>query len=198
MRSTFARLRNHTVTGFIFIMPVLIVLAVLGSFWKHLLKVGGMFSRLFRVDTVLGPSGDAVAAVLFFLLVCVVAGFLVRVSALRKLSEQIDLQLNRVIPGYAKVRTQATKRIGTDKADEALFDACLVRVQELWQPGYIIEPNADGTQTVFVPQAPTLTSGKVYVVEPGCVRKLDVDSGVLDAYLKKLGKGILSRAVANA
>jgi uncharacterized membrane protein len=192
MYAALARLRNRTVTGFLFIMPVLITLAILGKFWKHLLKVGSTLSRLLSVDTALGPSGDAVAAVLFFLLVCIVAGFLTRISFLRNISEQIDLHLNRLIPGYSQVRTEATKKIRVGKSDEPLFDACLVKVEEVWQPGYIIESNADGTQTVFVPQAPTLIVGQVYVVEPGRVRKLGVDSTALNAYLKRLGKGIMS------
>src|SRR5262245_51433281 len=75
-----------------------------------------------------------------------------------------------------------------------LFDACLVKVQELWQPGYIIEPNVDGTLTVFVPQAPIVALGQVYIVEPGRVRKLDIDSAALNARLKVLGKGVLGAA----
>lgn len=54
------RLRNRVVSGFIFIMPVLITVLILGQFWKHLLKVGNTLSRVLRIDTVLGPSGDAV------------------------------------------------------------------------------------------------------------------------------------------
>src|SRR5262245_13666326 len=149
----FARLRNLTVSGFIFIMPVLIMVLILGQFWKQLLRIGGALSRLFRVDTVLGPSGDAVVAVVFFLVVCLVAGFLTRISFLRKISEEIDVKLDQWIPGYGKVRSDATKKVGFKKAEE-LFDTCLVKVQELWQPGYIIETNDDRTQTVFVPQAP--------------------------------------------
>ena len=44
MRETWVRLRQHMITGFLFIMPVLITLAVLGRFWKDLLRVGGVFS----------------------------------------------------------------------------------------------------------------------------------------------------------
>src|SRR5262245_28938706 len=97
---TLARLRNSIVSGFIFIMPLLITVLILGQFWKHLLKIGSTLSKLLRVDTVLGPSGDAVAAVLFFVLVCLVAGLLTRISFLRKVSEQIDTKLNQLIPGY--------------------------------------------------------------------------------------------------
>ena len=194
MRAVFALLRNHIVTGFIFIMPVLITIAVLMRFSKSLLKIGKTFSTLLRVDTVLGPSGDAIMAVLFFLFICTVAGFLIRISFLKTVSERIDRKLNDLIPGYSQIRSQATRKIPQDKSEEPLFDACLVQVQELSQPGYVIEQNPDGTQTVFVPQAPTFATGQVYVVDPGRIKKLDIDSAALNAHLKRLGKGIISRA----
>ena len=108
-----ARLRNLMVSGFIFIMPVLITVLILGQFWKQLLRVGSALSRMLRIDTVLGPSGDAVAAVVFFVVVCLIAGFLTRISFLRRVSEQIDEKLNQLIPGYSQVRTEATKKVGS-------------------------------------------------------------------------------------
>jgi uncharacterized membrane protein len=193
MRAFFSRLRKLIVTGFIFIMPVLISLAVLMRFWKHILKVGSLLSRLLRIDTVFGPSGDAVVAVIFFLCVCLLAGLLIRVSFLRRLSERMDHKLNDWIPGYNQLRSETTKKLGVEKAEEPLFDACLVKMQELWEPGYIIEQNPDGTDTVFVPQAPAFTNGQVYVVDPSRIRKLNITSAALNAYLNKLGKGIMSR-----
>jgi len=188
-----ARLRNRIVTGFIFIMPVLITLVILGQFWKHLLNVGSTLSRLLKVDTVLGQAGDAVAAVLLFVVVCLLAGFLARVSFLRRISEQIDEKLDRLIPGYGEVRSATHKKIGAGRSDE-VFETCLVKIGEIWQPGYIIEPNLDGTQTVFVPGAPTVAAGQVYIAEPGQLRKLDIDSAALNARLKILGRGILRSA----
>jgi uncharacterized membrane protein len=195
MRAFFSRLRQLIVTGFIFIMPVLISLAVLMRFWKHILRVGALLSRLLRIDTVFGPSGDAVVAVLFFLCVCIVAGFLIRVSFLRRISERIDHKLNDLIPGYSQIRSEATKKVGVEKAEEPVFDACLVKMQELWEPAYIIEENPDGTDTVFVPQAPAFTTGQVYVVDPSRIKKLNIDSAALNAHLKGLGKGIMNRIV---
>jgi uncharacterized membrane protein len=192
MRAIFSRIRNHIVTGFIFVMPVLVTLAVLMRFWDHMLKIGGRLSKLTRIHTVVGPSGDAVVAVLFFLFVCVVAGGLIRVSFLRRLSERIDRRLNDLIPGYSQVRSEARKKIGVEKSEEPVFDACLVRMQELWQPGYIIEMNPDGTETVFVPQAPAFNTGQVYVVDPSRIKKLDINSAALNADLHRLGKGIVS------
>lgn len=193
----FARLRNRIVSGFIFIMPVLITVLILGQFWKHLLKVGSGLSKLLRINTVLGPAGDAVAAVLFFVVVCLVAGFLTRISFLRRISEQIDEKLNGLIPGYSQVRTQATKKVGLGKVEEPRHETCLVKTGELWQPGYLVESHADGTHTVFVPQAPLAGVGQVYVAGPGRVRKLDLDSAALNARLKQLGRGVLERVGAS-
>jgi uncharacterized membrane protein len=188
-----ARLRNHVVTGFIFIMPVLITIAVIMKFWNQLLKLGGRISQLLRVDTVLGPSGDAVMAVLLFLLVCVVAGYLVRFSFLKRVSERIDQQLNTFIPGYTQLRSETRKKVGVETTQpEPAFDACLVKVEELWEPGYIIDRNFDGTLTVFVPQAPTLAYGHVYVADPSQLKMLGIDSVALAARLKQLGKGVIA------
>lgn len=187
----FSRLRNRIVSGFIFIMPVLITLVILSQFWKHLLKVGSTLSRLMKIDTVFGPPGDAVVAVVFFVVVCLVAGFLVHFSFLKKFSEQVDTYLDRMIPGYSQVRTETTRKIGVGKTDDPRFETCLVKVGAFWQPAYLIESNADATQTVFVPQAPTFATGQVYIVETAHVRKLDIDSAALNARLKALGKGVL-------
>ena len=188
----FARLRNRIVSGFIFIMPVLITVLILGQFWKRLLKIGGSLSKALKIDTILGPSGDAVAAVVFFVVVCLVAGFLTHISFLRRASERVDEKLNQLIPGYSQVRTEAAKKVGLAKDEEPRYDACLVKVGDLWQPGYLVESNEDGTHTVYVPQAPLGAVGQVYVAKLEQVRRLDLDSAALNARLKQLGKGVLA------
>jgi uncharacterized membrane protein len=194
MHAAWIRLRSHIVTGFIFIMPVLITLAVLMKFWSHLLKGGSRLAKLLHVNTVFGPPGDAVMAVLFFLFICIVAGFLIRFSFLKTMSERIDRQLNALIPGYGQLRSEARNKIGgEEEKKKPSFDACLVKVQDLWQPGYLIERNGDGTWTVFVPEVPGLTAGHVYVADSARIRKLEIASAVLDGYLKILGKGLPSR-----
>lgn len=55
------------------------------------------------MNTVFGPPGDAVMAVLFLLFICIVAGFLIRFSFLKTISERIDRQLNALIPGYGQL-----------------------------------------------------------------------------------------------
>jgi uncharacterized membrane protein len=194
MRASLARLRNHVVTGFIFVMPVLITVAVIEKFWSRLLAVGGKLSKLLRVHTLLGPSGDAVMAIAFFLLVCIAAGYLVRFSFLKRISERIDERLSDLVPGYSQVRAETKRKVGVEPERETVFPACLLKVHDLWQPGYVIEELPDGTQTVFVPRAPAVGSGQVYVADPSQLKRLTIDSAALNTRLRQLGKGMLHAA----
>src|SRR5215467_6416568 len=106
MRSVYRICRNHIITGFIFLMPVLIALAVISKFWSSLLKMGNRVSKLIHVHTLLGPNGDAIMAVILFLLLCVIAGFLVKMSVFKKLSDSLDETLASFIPGYTDVKKQ--------------------------------------------------------------------------------------------
>ncbi len=193
MRSLFRKLRNHIVTGFLFVMPILICLAVLGKFWNDLLKYGERLSKLLHLHTLLGPAGDAVLAIILFLLICTGAGFFIRITYLKRLRDSIDEKLGQIIPGYNQLKSQTQKQIGVEKKADHIYPACLVSVQEVWQPGYVIEDNEDGTNTVFVPQAPSHAGGQVYIVPEVRLRRLQIDSKTLNSRLQQFGKGIGGR-----
>jgi len=190
MKSIFLKLRKHIITGFIFVMPVLVILAVIGKFWGDLLKMGAKASKFIHLNTVFGPSADALLAIIVFLLVCIIAGFLIRISFLKNVSDKIDGTVGQIIPGYNQMKSQTNKQLGIEKKEDPVYPACLVKVQDLWQPGYIIEDNQDGTNTVFVPQAPTYANGQVYVVQKEQLKRLQIDSKTLNNILKQLGRGL--------
>src|SRR5215471_1733363 len=135
MKRTYKIIRNHIITGFIFLMPVLITIAVIGKFWKGLLKAGNRVSRLIHVHTLLGPNGDAIIALILFLLLCIVAGFLVKMTIFKRVSDWLDDKLAGFIPGYNDLRKQTEIKIGKGPEEE-VFETCLVQTLEHWKPGY--------------------------------------------------------------
>jgi len=181
--------RNHIITGFIFLMPVLITLAVISKFWKTLLNLGGKVSKLIRVDTLLGPNGDAIMAFILFLLLCVIAGFLVKMSVFRKLSDSLDEKLKTFIPGYTDQRKQTEIKVGKGPKKE-VFNTCLVQTEGSWKPAYLVDVDENGDAVVFIPVAPAFNSGEVLVVPEGTYKKLKIDSNTLNSYLQKLGRGL--------
>jgi len=188
MRRVYKIIRNHIITGFIFLMPVLISIAVLGKFWNRMLALGNKVSKLIRVDTLFGPSGDAVIALILFGILCVVAGFLVKMSVFKNMSNWLDAKLASFIPGYNDLRKETEVKIGAVK--EEVFDTCLVHTEDHWKPAYLIDIIDNGDATVFIPAAPTFTTGQVLVVPEGSFKKMKIDSKMLNAYLMKLGKGL--------
>ena len=189
MKRAYRIIRNHVITGFIFLMPVLISIAVIGKFWNKLLALGQKISKVIRVDTLLGTTGDAIIAVILLLLLCVVAGFLVKLTVFKRMSDWLDEKLAAFIPGYNDLRKETEIKIGAGPNEE-VFETCLVHTQEHWEPAYLIDVADTGDATVFIPVAPNFTTGQVAIVPSDCFRKLKIDSKALNGYLKKLGKGI--------
>jgi uncharacterized membrane protein len=189
MKSPYKSLRNHIITRFIFLMPVLISIAVIGKFWSKFLTAGNKVSKLIRVDTLLGTTGDAIIAVILFVLLCVIAGYLVKLSVFRRLSDWLDNKLSTFIPGYTDLRKETETKIGK-APEEQVFETCLVQTQEHWKPAYLIDTAENGNAIVFIPAAPTFNTGQVIMAPANSYRKLKIDSKALNIYLQKLGKGL--------
>jgi uncharacterized membrane protein len=195
MRSVWHSFRNHIITGFIFLMPLLVIIAVIGKFWNQALTIGGKLSKLLLLDTVLGKAGDAIMAILLFVILCAVAGILVRISLFKRLSESVDNQLAKYIPQYREVRRSALSKVGrAETAAPPVYSTCLVMENGLGRPAYIIDELEDGGAVVYVPEPPTLTQGQVYTLPAGAWQRLPYTSIELDARLRKLGKDLLNTA----
>ena len=189
MKSTYKYLRNHIITGFIFLMPVLISIIVVSKFWSKLLIAGNKVSKLVRVDTLLGTSGDAIIALIIFILLCIIAGFLVKLSVFKRMSDWLDNKLASFIPGYTDLRKETKIKIGKGP-EEQVFETCLVQTQEHWKPAYLIDTAENGDAVVFIPAAPTFNTGQVIMAPANSYKKLKIDSKTLNVYLKQIGKGL--------
>jgi hypothetical protein len=91
-----------------------------------MLQAGNKISKLIRIDTLLGPSGDAVIAVILFLLLCIIAGFLVKMTVFKRMSDWLDDKLAGFIPGYNDLRKDTEKKIGV-ATEEEVFETCLAQ-----------------------------------------------------------------------
>lgn len=69
----------------------------------------------------------------------------------------------------------------------------LVEVNELWQPGVLIERSISGMCVVYVPATFQPLTGSVYVVPPHKLQPLDMPLPELTAALRRFGRGMSSR-----
>lgn len=192
MRSVYRIIRRHIITGFIFLMPVFVAVALINKFWDKIIAVAGKVSKLLFIDVLLGPGGNVVVALVLLFLLCLIAGFLVRLTFFKRMSDSIDRKLAGFIPGYTDLKKEAHKKIGVAPDEkEAVFETCLVQTQNYWKPAYLIDVAENGDTTVFFPAAPTFETGQVAIVSKDCCKKLTIDSQTLNTCLKQLGKGLI-------
>lgn len=168
MKKALSYVARTLVTGLLIVVPVyLAVLLVL----KGMKSVVG----LVRPVAALLPDSipaEALLSLLLVLLVCFLAGVLVRTRAGQAAREKAERSLFERIPGYSVIRSLTQQLAGSSA--ENVWTPALVQTDEGLVPAFVIEELADGRYTVFIPSIPTPLAGAVMVLERRRVHPLDV------------------------
>ena len=160
-------LRTTIVGGLLVILPV--ALLVIG-FVKALAVMKGVLAPIagWFPDGWHFPTLIAGAMVVT---VCFLAGMLVRTRVARAAGRVIDRGFLEKIPGYTIVKT-LTRRLGGQGEETAAV--ALVSFEDHQEIGLVMERLPDGRSVVYMPSAPTATSGSLMIVPPERIKTLDV------------------------
>lgn len=163
LRKTFV---PNVVTGVIVLLPV----AIVGLVVVELLKLLGEVAKPLALQSRFMAALVVIAGLAALVVICFLIGTLVRTRLGATSFAAIERKYLRHLPGYEPItsilRGFAQKSEGYHPALVSLFG-----------PGtsvfaLIIEENADGTLTVFVPSAPTIAVGSIHVVDQDRVVRL--------------------------
>ena len=153
-------------------------------------------SRGLRIDTVSSvlPAMLQPSSACLFVLVCGAAGFLVRLSFLKRWGDRVDARLSRMVPGYSQLRAETKKKVGAEKEQEPpRFERHAWSGSRSCGNPHISSKRTRTAQTrSSYPRRRRVPHGQVYVVHPSQLQKLGIDSVELNAHLKDFGKGILT------
>ena len=149
-------------------------------------------SGLFGIKTILGIHAGVALTGLLLVAIWFMTGLLVRISFVNALSRAMERNLSRFLPGYATYKEMAEEKLQR-KVKILPYTSALVKCQEYWQPGYIVEQDQEGNCVVFLPDIPDTKSGRLLLTKHRQLRVLSsVTANQLDASLKETGKGLLS------
>jgi hypothetical protein len=112
----------------------------------------------------------------------------------RALSDRLERLVLYRVPGYLLVRGAASGVPGLQRGSD--FAPVLIRTGEGWKFALLVERLPQGFCTVFVPDAPTPTSGSVVLVEANHVRPLEASVLSLMGCLTRSGVGAGRLAIA--
>jgi uncharacterized membrane protein len=128
-----------------------------------------------------------VIAMLAVILVCFLAGLLVRTGPGLRAKNAMERNLLDHIPGYALVRGLAARVAG--RHEDETFAVALVEIEEALVPAFIVEEHADGASTVFVPSVPTPAAGAIYILPRERVHLVDIPFTKAATVITKWGAG---------
>lgn len=193
MKTFFATLRGLIVAGFLFLLPLYIVVTVVTRAWTALSGVGAKLATLFGLNAVLGVGASTLLSLLLLVVSWLVCGLLVRISLVDRFGHAVEQQLSKYIPGYAAYKATAEAKVHIKTPVALPYSCVLIRWRDYWRPAFVIEQDGDANAVVFLPDTPDTTRGTVLLASSDQLRFVTtLTANQLDASLKNKGKGLLS------
>lgn len=175
--------KTTLIGGLLIVLPLYLSILLLAK------TIKGLLALIAPVTAQLPPTMELrqVVGILLVLLVCFVAGLLVRTGPGLRAKNAIERNLLERIPGYALIRGLAARVAG--RQEDETFAVALVEIEEALVPAFIVEEHDDGAYTVFVPSVPTPAAGTVYILPPERVHLVDIPFAKAASVISKWGAG---------
>ena len=179
-------LKATIVGGLLFLLPMVVVAAVLGYAFKLAVKVSKPIIDLLP-DAWLGAGAITIVAAVLIIVVSLTAGLFARTARGRGIMNWLENSMLGGLPQYQMVKSMAEGLAQVESATGVT--PALISIEEGWQIGYLLETLDDGWVAVFLPQSPTPMSGNVMYLPAERVRPLAISMVQAMSIVKRLGVG---------
>ena len=156
------------VQGLYTIIPTLLFVFLLSTMFSFLKETLQPILQLLPQGSVLGFGYPGLAIVVLFTLIVIAAGY---ASIRSGFGNHFVKKIETLVPGYMLFKHLFSEKIGEQGND---LKPCLTLIDDGWLFSFIVEEMKDGMLVVFVPGAPSISSGNVYIMDPSNVKRLDI------------------------
>jgi uncharacterized membrane protein len=175
------------VRGILFLVPIVLVAVLARESYQMLRHISRPVARLLPQDRLFGILVEDLLSVVAIVLVFLVAGLFVGTRPGRLLSNRLEQVVLYRVPGYLMVRGAVGSFPGL--SGDARPELAMVETDDGWAFALVVERLPQGFCTVFLPDAPTPTSGAVRIVEASRVRPLEAPMLSVLGCLTRYGTG---------
>jgi uncharacterized membrane protein len=187
MQSIYRFLRSTLIGGLVFLVPVVVLGAIVGWAVEAALKVIAPVYAWLPDKSIGGVSLTLVSAVLGVVVSCFLAGLFAETAIIRRLGERAE-RLALSVPGYALMKNVGANLVGIEGKHPA--KTALVRFEASWQLGFLMETLSDGRHVVFVPGVPRALVGTLHIIAADQVEVLGMSVSTALDVLGRLGVGL--------
>lgn len=187
MKQSVAFVKTTALGGFFLILPIAVIAILLGQVVAALAGVAQSLTQWSPVESVWGVEVALLVALALVLLLCFLAGLVVRTAFGGRAVARLERVVLERIPGYAIVKN-LTQRFAPGTEGNVAF----ARLQANGARAlvFVVEELEDGGVVVFLPMAPTPTVGTVHVVRPEDLQHLEVSMADAVTCLTQWGIGV--------
>ncbi len=180
-------LKTTVIGGIVFLVPIIIVAAIVGKAFEIMKTVAHPLSALVPIDTVGKIAIVNLIAILLIVLVCFLAGHAARTKAAARFVRALESKFLSHIPVYAFIKGITASIGGTE--DREGMTAVLVRLDDYSQIAFEIERLEGGDVAVYLPGAPNPWFGSVCIMTEDRVQPIDASMMAAVQTIRHLGKG---------
>lgn len=173
--------------GFVFLAPVVLAVLLVRHAFRLTAEALRPIAPWIPPGRVAGVVLLDVVAALALLVVCFLTGLLVGTRLGRAIRARLEGAILGRMPGYVFLKSLAGRSAEGD--EHPPVSVVLARFDDASVLAFLMERHDDGLCTLFVPGAPTPTSGSVYYMTEDRVRPLDVPVLAAMGCMMRLGLG---------
>lgn len=174
--------------GVIFLLPVIVIGALLGKVGQFVLAVATALNEALPIESARGWSLLVLFAIAIVLAACFCAGILARWTLSQRLSAWLEQNLTLFFPRYVIVKARMAGTIGGVQSKPDL-KPILVNFSELSRVAFEVERTQPGCVTVYLPGSPDPWAGIVAFVDESRVQPLSAEFVDALTSLERLGQG---------
>ncbi len=187
MKGQIQVLKTTVIGGIVFLVPIIIVAAIVGKAFEIMKMVAHPLSALIPIDSVGKIAVVNLIAISLIFAVCFIAGLAARTEAAARFVRALETKFLSHIPVYAFVKGMTASVAGTEHGEE--MTAVLARLDDYSQIAFEIERLEGGDVAVYLPGAPNPWSGSVCIMTEDRVQPIDASMMAAVRTISHLGKG---------
>lgn len=187
MKSFFRTVRMTTVSGVLFLVPIILILLILGKAIELLRYVVRPVAEKLPIESLIGLETPSILAFVLLLVLCFAAGLLAKTKTAKKLIDLLEDKLLSNLPGYSFMKNLGEEVAGSGATQH--YQSVLARFDDAWQIGFLVERIEGGRVVVFIPGSPSPWAGNTFIFNEDRITLIDEATNKSIKVLQKLGIG---------
>ena len=186
MRNLANFIRLTIAGGILFLIPVSAIVFIMIKVISFLYSFSKPITAKLPFENVGGVGVNTLMSIILLLLISFLAGIFMRTKTKKKIIQWLENRVLVYIPGYSYIRARSSDLFGEGKTDS--WKAASIFVDDNEVLCFVIDETEDYC-SIFLPSAPSPTSGSVVVREKTKVTYLPINVSEAISMIKQLGKG---------